>query len=546
VTTLADYHVQRLGALQSGRGNWNTQWEEAAERIVPSHRTTFSSFGQTSTMGVEGQKKTELQFDSTAALAAMRFGSVIESLATPQNSLWHGLKVTDKVLRKNRQVRQYFDDLTEVLFSQRYRPKANFVGNSQQSYFGLGVYGNGILFVDAPENGRGLRYRNVHLGEAYLVENHAGVIDTMYRLFPLSARQIVEKFGVGNVPDSVKGMIEQPAMTDKKHEILHVVQPRADYDPQRIDSMGMPFESIYIFKETKDILREGGYRTFPYAITRYTQAPGETYGRGPAQIVLPAIKVLNEEKKTVLKQGHRVTDPVLLAHDDGKLGNFSLKSGALNKGGVSRDGRLLVQPLPTGNIVIGDKLMEMERQTINDAFLVTLFQILVDSPQMTATEVLERTREKGMLLAPTAGRMQAEFLGALIERELDVLTAQGLVPPMPPILMQAEVEYRIEYNSPMSRMQRMEKATGFMRALDMAAAYAKDSMDPSPLDHFAFDRAMPDVLDIMGSPVEWTSTDDEVAQKRAGRAQAAQQQQVVDAAPAIASVAKANPKGMPA
>ena len=35
---------------------------------------------------------------------------------------------------------------------------------------------------------------------------------------------------------------------------------------------------------------------------------------------------------------------------------------------------------------------------INDAFLVTLFQILTETPEMTATEVIERTREKGALL----------------------------------------------------------------------------------------------------------------------------------------------------
>ena len=40
-------------------------------------------------------------------------------------------------------------------------------------------------------------------------------------------------------------------------------------------------------------------------------------------------------------------------------------------------------------------------------------------PQMTATEVIERTNEKGILLAPTIGRQQSEYLGPMIERELD-------------------------------------------------------------------------------------------------------------------------------
>jgi len=65
--------------------------------------------------------------------------------------------------------------------------------------------------------------------------------------------------------------------------------------------------------EERVVLDEEGYQTFPYAISRYVVAPGELYGRSPAMLVLPSLKVLNEEKKTVLKQGQRVVDPVLLA-----------------------------------------------------------------------------------------------------------------------------------------------------------------------------------------------------------------------------------------
>jgi hypothetical protein len=390
---------------------------------------------------------------------------------------------------------------------------------------------------------KGVRYRNVHLGEAFFVENHAGIVDTMYRPFKLTARQKIQKFGEEVVPDDVKEAAKQPGQTEKQFEVLHCVYPRADFNPERVDSKGMAFASLYIFCEKKVVLQEGGYRTFPFAISRYTQASGEVYGRGPAQWVLPAIKVLNEEKRTVLKQGHRIVDPVLLAHDDGNLDSFSMKAGVLNAGGVSKEGRLLIQPLPTGNIAVGDKLMQMEKDVIHDAFLITLFQILVDSPQMTATEVLERAREKGMLLAPTAGRLQAEFLGPLIEREIDILSTQGLLPAVPPILQQVAAEYRIEYSNPLSRMARAEKAVGFMRALDAAANYAKLTGDPEPLDHFDFDTAMPEILDINGAPVAWTRDPEDIAARRKQRSDAAQAQQMVDAAPSVAGMMKNMPQG---
>lgn len=546
MTDQIQFHVQRLADLRSKRGNWEAQWEEAAARVIPAHRDSFQSRGHDNAFGSPGQKKTELQYDSTAAIACQRFASVIESLITPQSGIWHLLKPADKMLKRNRSVQLFFDDLNELLFNYRYRPVANFVGNSQQVYTSLGAYGNGALYVDRPDNSPGLRYRNIHLGEAYFVENHAGVVDTVYRAFFLSARQIVQKFGDG-APESVKEAVKNPNQAEQKSEVLHCVYPREDYDSRRVDAAGKRFASLYIHAETKHLMREGGYDSFPYPISRYTQASGETYGRGPAQWVLPAIKVLNEQKKTVLKQGHRVVDPVLLAHDDGNLGSFSLKPGALNPGGISKDGRRLIDVLPTGNLAVGDALMDMERQAINDAFLITLFQILIETPQMTATEVLERAREKGMLIAPTAGRLQAEFLGPLIERELDLLAQQGLLPPMPPILRDPEAaQYRIEYDSPMSRMQRAEKASGFMRSLSVASEYAAQTGDPSPLDWFDFDAAMPQILDIHGSPTAWTRSLEAVQALREQRAQQAQTQQAIEAAPAVAGMMKNAPQGAPA
>ena len=537
------FHLQRLGALRTDRSDWDQQWEEAAQRVYPAHVDTFTSRMSNIVSG-GGDKKTDKQFDATVSFAALRFASVMESLVTPQNSVWHRMKATDPVLARNRQVREFFDKLNQVLFDYRYRPAGNFVGNTQQTYLSLGVYGNGIVYIDRPDKGKGLRYRNIHLAETYFVENHARIIDTVYRAYFLTARQMLQEEG-WDVPQEIKEEAAQASQTEKKHEILHCVYPREDYIPGRMDGKGKPFASEYILVEKKHPLSEGGYDTFPYAITRYTQSAGEVYGRGPAQWALPAIKTLNEQKKTVLKQGHRIVDPVLLSHDDGTLGSFSLRAGALNPGGVNKDGKALVHVLPTGSIAVGDKMMEMEKAIIHDAFLITLFQILIDTLQMPATEVLERAREKGMLLAPTAGRQQAEFLGPMSEREIDLLARQGLLPRIPSILLQAETEYRFVYDNPMSRMQQAEKASGFMRALGTASEYAKMTGDLEPLDHFNFDVAMPEILDIHGAPVAWTHTMDEVQAKRDGRAAAVEKQQQVEQAPAMASVAKTASEMMP-
>ncbi len=300
----------------------------------------------------------------------------------------------------------------------------------------------------------------------------------------------------------------------------------------------MAFVSYYVSVTGKSVVQEGGFHTFPYAISRYVIAPGEVYGRSPAMMALPAINVLNDEKRTVLKQGHRTVDPVLLVSDDGVMDSFSFRPGAINPGGVTPEGKLLVHTLPVGNLALAKELMEEERRTINDFFLVTLFQILVDTPSMTATEVVERAREKGALLSPTMGRQQSESLGPMIEREVDLLISQGVMGEMPPALKEAGGEFTIRYDSPLSRLAKAESVAGLFRVVDFLREFVAVSGDPSPLDHIDWDGAMPDVMDSMAVLQRWQRPQKVIDELRNGRQQAAETQQIVDAAPAAAGIIK--------
>lgn len=530
----ADFLIRQFDHLVGDRGTLESHWVEIADRVIPAQSRNFFT-RQTLT---KGEKRTELQYDSTAASALKRFAAILDSLLTPRNQTWHRVVPSHKELLKDRMTRLYFDEVNRILFRHRYAPTANFSAQNQQNYLSLGAFGTGCMFIDDLQGGEGLRYKAIHLGEVYFTENHQGIADQAFRKFRMTARQAVQKFGEDVMPDQIISALKVNG--EREFDFLHVVRPREDYDPVRIDHKGMKWESCYVSMEGRKPLSEGGFTTFPYAISRYEQAMNEVYGRSPAMEVLPAIKTLNEEKKTMLKQGHRAVDPVLLAHDDGILDGFSLKPGAINAGGVTAEGRPLVHALPVGQIAIGKELMDDERNVINDAFLVSLFQILVETPQMTATEVMERTREKGILLAPTVGRQQSEYLGPLIDRELDILNRQGLLPPMPPALREAQGDYRVEYDSPLSRSQRAEEASGLMRTVESVLQIVNVTQNPEPLDLFDWDVIIPDLSEINAVPGRWMRDMNVVMQMRQGRAQQAQAQTAIQAAPAAASLIKSN------
>lgn len=526
--------IERFGKAKSSRLNWESYWQEVSEYVLPNFSNTFFEGGYSLTQGAKRDRK---RYDGTAEIALTRLASTMESILTPRNSRWHSITTDNVHLNKIRRVREWQDEVTDILFKYRYASAANFGSQAFEHYMSVGAFGTGCMFVDKLEP-RGFRYAQIHIAQIYFYENHQGIVDEALRPFKMSARNAVQKFGEDELPDDIKKAAKEHP--DQMFDFIHAVMPREEVDPKRRDFKGMKFASYYVSRSGCKVVKEEGYRSFPYAISRYITAPGELYGRSPAMQALTNIKVLNEQKKTLLKQGHRAVDPVLLAHDDGVLDSFSMKPGAINTGAMTGDGKRLVDVLPVGNIAVGDKMMQMERDEIASAFMTDLFAIFMDRPQMTATEIVELAREKGILFSPIMGRQEAEFLSVMIEREMDLANQQLLLPPMPPELIEARGEYSIVFDNPLSRAQKAEQAAGLMRTVNWAAEMAAQSQDPTPLDHFNWDVIIPELSAINAVPPRWMKSEQQIEALRQGREQAAAQQQVIEAGPTIAALQKNN------
>lgn len=521
------HHAQ----LEAERSNFNLLWQEVAERVLPDHGW-FQNQQVT-----QGEKRTQRQYDSTAMIAAERHASAIDSLMTPRASKWHRITASITDLNDDDEVREYFDRVEEILFRERYSPGADFAGQVHDVYLSGGVFGNAALFVEDRVGG-GLRYRSVPLNELYFSVDAWGLVDTVHRQFELTARAAVQRYG-----DILPGQITAEADKNplRKFKFLHCIKPNPDVNPRN----PWAFVSYEIAMEPRTMLRQGGYASWPMPVYRYQIAPGEWYGRGWACQVLPEIKMLNAARKAIIKGAEKVVNPPLLLHDDGGLSvgthgkglTPDLTPGGLNYYGISEDGRPLIQPLVTGaRIDIGLEMIRAMQSTINDAALINLFQILVDAPQMTATEVRARMQEKGQLIAPTVGRAQSEFLGRLIDREIDILARQNMLPPMPDALIEAQGEYRIEYDSPLNRLQKIEEVQAvdvWLQGLAPLINIAPEIADNIDTDELARHRAR-----VMGVPEKILANRDVMAAQRQARAQQQAAQQAAASAPDLSAAVK--------
>lgn len=520
--------------LKGARGTWEQHWQEVAERVWP-------TMAEMTGWRTPGEKRSEKIFDSTAQRALPRFAAAMDSMLTPATQQWHGLRTGIPELDDNVAVQRWCDALRDILFRQRYAPTANFASQAFECYMSLGAFGTSALFIDEIP-GVTLRYRAIALSELVIDLDHTGRVDTVYRCFQLTARQAMQIPGwADKLPRGIKSSAE--ARANDMFEFVHCVKPNGDYVAGRAGPQGMRYQSRYVSREGQVLLDDSGYRSMPYAVGRYVTGPREIYGRSPAMEALADIKSLQEMEKTMLRMAHRMVDPPLILAEEGALNAFSVRPNALNYGYLREDGTPLVQPLQTGgNLPIGIEMSDQKRKAVNDSFLVTLFQILVENPRvMTATEVLQRAQEKGALLGPTMGRQQSEFLGPIIDRELDLLSAGGDLPVPPPQLMDYIMgggEILPKYTGPLARLMKAEEAAGILRTIEAILPVAQASGDMTVLRRINADQAVKVIAEANNVPAKALRTDEELEAMDAAQQEAAQMQQLLAAAPVAGQAAE--------
>ena len=515
--------LARQAMMEAGRSTWEPHWRECAELMLPRQDDFFGTRRQ------PGEKRTAKVFDSTAGYAAQRFAAIMESILTPRTQMWHKLKPKG-LGSEGGPVGEWYDAVNQSLYDHRYSPKAAFASNAHEGYMSLGVFGTAAIYC-ASAPGAPLWYRLCHLAEIYFAEDAWGRIDTVHRKYTMTARQVVQAFPKERVPEKVHDLAERKP--EEEVCALHCTVPNKSQVSGREDAAGMPWASYYVLPEYQAMVDEGGYWSFPWAISRYVTAPREIFGRSPGMDALPDVKMLNAAAMSRAKSWHYANDPSLLIADDGVLTPVSVRPGALIAGGVDEDGRPRIIPLQNGaRLDIDQAMTDQIRSGINDAFLVSLFQILVESPQMTATEVLERSREKGALLTPVMGRQHSEFLGPIIEREIDLLARANLLPPPPPEVLEMGGQYEIEYKSPLSNAARAEDALAVQRMMAQLAPLAE--IQPQVFDLIDGDEVVRVTHTANGAPNRILRSEEEVDAIREQRAQQQAAQAAMQAGPAIA------------
>lgn len=416
------FHLNRQQRLKSKRQNWDNLWQDLSDYFCPGRITAIRR-------EEDGARKTKKIYDNTGADAAQKLAAGLYSRTVNPASKWFyiTLETADEELENNTEINKWFDiarDRTQSVINKRG------TGALYQTYCDLTSLCNAVLFIQEDPIS-GVSFRTYPIDRVDIAEDYRGVVDTVYRKFEMTLRQIEQEFP-GKLPhDKVQQMENEP---DAKAWVLHVVAPRTERDPDKIDNLNMPFESLYILCEGPVLLEESGYPEMPYAVARLEVLAGELYGRGPATIALPEVKSLNEMAKLQLDGSNMRLRPPLDVPLNAYVNPIQLIPGYKN---LNQDegGRRITALNVAGDLQYTAKDIELQQNKVKEIFYNDQLYLRTNA-EMTATEVQKRSEIQMQLMGPWQGRLELELFEPMINRILGILIRQGDVPPPPQELLE--------------------------------------------------------------------------------------------------------------
>lgn len=531
---LAKAVLSRYSRLEADRNYWMSMWQQISDLVMPR-----KSYILTQTITPSTDKETRL-FDSTAVRANMVLAAGCMSYITPADSRWFSLEAPEGV-EDGDGVPEYFSEVTEIILETLSR--SNFHTAIHELYLDRGCFGTGVMFVEGGET-TPIIFKNIDVGTFVLSENHEGVVDTCFRKFDMTARQVVEEFGIENVSDTIKKAYEDQKNLDQKFEILHGVYPRSEKErnPKKLDGKNKPIASCYIECRSKQVLRESGYDEKPFMATRYLKWQQGVYGWSPSWVALPDIRQLNFLQKQMDALAELAAFPRVLI-PDGMEAQVDLRAGGITYFNASDPSAKPQEWATQGRYDVGLQRVQEKQQHINEAFSVPLFQMFTaeesSSPsRMTATEVNARNAERLANFSPTFARLTTELLIPLLQRVYGILARRGELPTPPDALIQQDPkgelfvpEPKVVFNSRIALAVRSMELAAIEPTLNRAMVIQQATQDPSVMDNFDFDKIVRDGALSEGVDSEFLRPVEEVQQMRASRAQAqqeaAQQQQLM-------------------
>ncbi len=380
-------------------------------------------------------------------------------------------------------MRKYLQDLEDGMYWMINR--SNFYDVISEIFRVGGTIGTACVYVDVvPGEDRVVNLLS-HPSDIWISENASRIVDTEIRRIPMTAKDMVSRWGSKLSKEFHKGAKINPY---KIYDVLHFALPRDTRDVTKIDNLNKPFASYWVYAPERILLHTSGFDENPYIAWRWSTPNNATYGWSPSHTAMAEVLRMNKISKTMMDAAELSVFPALNvpAEQNGKL---DLRARGMNP---YVDPSRIVKPIQqTGSYPIGRDREQALEVAIREHYMVDMFLMMNQyaDTKRTATEVMEMQSEKATILGAVTSRIESELFDPLFDRYFEIGMKQGWLPSPPPEVYEAlqGSELKIDYIGPMSQIQQRFYQNQNLAPVNTLLSYAQfmpevlDVLDPTEL-----------------------------------------------------------------
>ncbi|MEM7839919.1 phage tail protein [Morganella morganii] len=517
---------KQLSQLKADRLSFEPHWRELSDFTRPrSTRFTASEVNL-------GDRRNSKIIDPAAVTAARTLSSGMMSGITSPARPWFRLATPDRDLMDYGPVKLWLETVEQRM--NEVFNRSNLYQSLPLMYGDLGTFATGAMAVVADPQ-RVIRTVPFPTGSFYIANGADLSVDTSFREFSMTVRQVVNEFGIEAVSDTVKSQWNS-SQYGQWVNVVHAVYPNLDRQTGKLEAKHKAYKSVYYEANSTDdkLLRESGYDEFPIMAPRWEVNGEDVYGSScPGMVALGSVKALQLLQRRKAQMIDKITNPPLQAPASIKSQRISTIPGGINylpMADVNNQIKPLFQIPANGTNGLLEDIQDT-RQIIDHAYFVDLFRMMqtVNTRSMPVEAVAEMREEKLLMLGPVLQRLDSELLDKLINRTFSVMADNNLLP-VPPDEMQG-MQLKVEYISVMAQAQKAIGVSSIERFIGFTSGIGQ--FKPDALDKINVDETIDAYAASIGVPPSVVATNEQVAQIRENRAQQqamAQQMQMAQAA----------------
>lgn len=534
---LRSHFQQRYTSMENERSSFLPIWQDVANHVRPNSVRIDTTVKQS-----KGTRNDCKIIDPTATLASRTLRSGLMAGLTSPARPWFTLSTANPDINEHGGAKNWLFQVEGII--RDIFAKSNLYQILPMIYGDQGDFGTACMSC-LEDDKTIVRFQHFMPGQYMIAMSAQNRCDSMYRKYPMTVRQMVQRFGLKAVSPTVRTLWDS-SQYESEIEVCHVIEPNDTRDKFSIHKMHKPIRSVW-FEWGEDwgsILDKSGFDEFPIFAPRWDLYDESSYGTS-----CPGIDCLGSNRALQLadKRETQAVDWHVRPHYlvDASLRNTfkgMLPGGETyidNLAATTHAGARPVREVAPSIQEIDVKIQRYQ-QFIKRCYYEDMMSMLAqsDNPDMTAREVEERHSEKVLILGPVMERDNDELFDPLIERTFGIAMRKGLIPP-PPDNLQGQA-MKIEYTSILAQAQKLLGTANLQQVYGFAAAMAQT--DPKVLDKFDSDEALDTFADMHGINPNIIRNKDQVAalrQQRAKKEQMAAMQQMAKPMKEMAQGAKA-------